>query len=132
MKKNLCILVLSCLMVLLLTGCGSDGGNIGRAVNKFKEFEEAYNQAAPFVVKLDAASVEQYDIAAALYKKVATACDNDFEGYEEEDIEELITKMDVQIGVLKSLMYKPAEEIKETDKNKKIYKIRVQNNTEMP
>ncbi len=132
MKRILSVLILSCLLFTMLTGCGSDGGNIGRAVNKFKEFEEAYNAAAPFVVKLDDASVEQYEKASALYRKVATACDNDFEGYEEEDVEKLIEQMDTQIGVLKSLMYKPADETKETDKTKKTYKVRVRNSTEMP
>lgn len=130
--RRIFVFVFTMIISVLLCGCGISAEKIAATTIKQQELIKLYDSVAPTVAKLDDASVEMYDEIGKTVRKSINAISNDFDGYDNDDIDKLSIDMDSAILSLRSFVGKQPVEIEDNKTGGKSYTISVQNNTGKP
>ncbi|MBR4029944.1 MAG: hypothetical protein IKJ06_00905 [Clostridia bacterium] len=130
--KRIFSLFLTFNIIVMLSGCGVSAEKIAATTIKQQELIKLYDSVAPTVAKLDQASVEMYDEIGKTVRKSINAITNDFDGYDNDDIDKLSIDMDSAILSLRSFVGKQPVEIEDNKTGGKLYTISIQNNTGKP
>ena len=102
--RRILSLFMTLIIISILCSCGISAEKIAATTIKQQELIKLYDSVAPTVAKLDEASVQMYDEIGKTVRKSINAISNDFDGYDNDDIDKLSIDMDSAILSLRAVM----------------------------
>lgn len=130
--RRILSLFMTLIIISILCSCGISAEKIAATTIKQQELIKLYDSVAPTVAKLDEASVQMYDEIGKTVRKSINAISNDFDGYDNDDIDKLSIDMDSAILSLRSFVGKQPVEVIENKTGGKLYTVSIKNNTGRP
>lgn len=129
MKKNI-VKILCVIMCMILTACGGPAPEkVSLITTKYEELNNLYDATAPTVALLEDASVKIYEDAGKTIRKAGRAINGSFDGYNNDDMDELIIAMDNALLTLKSFEGMEPKKLEKEASDGKNFPINILNKT---